>query len=217
MQPEYDDKAIKAYLDHEMSEEDHDDFEIAMFEDPALFERVKQLDPNYGQFATQLAENALTIEEGSKEKPSANKREDENQTFTRWIMDLIATPAWSMAASMVAVVAVAVLFVGGDRTGSSQLVDEIVYVETLRSSDRPTIGVSANKLTLLAIDAIQFENAPQTIISLASGNQEIQQWQAGSPDANLQFNVLLPALGPGAYVLSVGEGKDAQRWNLAVQ
>lgn len=182
-----DNSQIRAYLANELSEQQRDEFEVALLEDPELYDRV---------YLEDKLRTSMKLAATTSEAPVAQTG---SSTLLAQIKALMEQPAWSYAATC----ACAVLLVTQlTHQPNPPEIGKIVYVDALRSEQQMSISLPPQTQALIVIDA--FETITElSAATLRQENQVLQQFTALTPTEDAQINLLLEALSPGAYTLEI--------------
>ncbi|MFT4713506.1 MAG: hypothetical protein ACI8W1_001995 [Candidatus Azotimanducaceae bacterium] len=128
---------------------------------------------------------------------------------------IIRSTLWAYSSTAVAVVAV-VWFAGILQAPTGSLIiDEIVYVEQMRSSSNQQVHMIAKKNTLLSIDAAAFAEDSFTLIITQNGSEHTKLGPLLA-NAEMVLNISAPPLLPGRYRLSLFNDNITSYYDLIV-
>ena len=182
-----DDTLIRAYLTSELSEEQRDEFEVALLEDPELYERVYFESKLRDGMSLAATNNITPVNESTP--PSILSK----------IKAMVEQPAWSYAATGVAALLLLALAV---QQPSAPEIGKIVYVDALRSEQAMDIVLPPDIQTLIVIDTFEaLDNI--SAAQVLQGETVMQQLTSLAPTADAQVNLVLNGLDAGDYTLEI--------------
>lgn len=182
-----DDTLIRAYLTSELSEEQRDEFEVALLEDPELYERVYFESKLRDGMSLAATNNITPVNESTP--PSILSK----------IKAMVEQPAWSYAATGVAALLLLALAV---QQPSAPEIGKIVYVDALRSEQAMDIVLPPDIQTLIVIDTFEaLDNI--SAAQVLQGETVVQQLTSLAPTADAQVNLVLNGLDAGDYTLEI--------------
>lgn len=182
---------VDDYISNRMSEVDQNAFEVRLLEDEALQRAVR--------VSQALREGLRAV---AREAPKPARR-------------ITAITIWAVAASVLLAVSV-LLQVVSPSSPSMAGVDEIVYVEQMRSAESPEIELHAGRNALLSIDVGLDDAGPFDVTLFTSANEVRQRLPALDPTVDHYINLLLPGLEAGKYTLVLAGKKGDRELRLRV-
>jgi len=138
------------------------------------------------------------------------------EPFLQKLHNVIRSTMWAYSSTAVAIVAAVWLVREPQPVDGTRIVDAIVYVENMRSSKRQQIEVTAEKNTLLSIDAAAFANNPVTLSISGSGDEYLKLGPL-YPNIEMEVNVPVRLTTPGSYQLSISNASLTIDYELIVR
>ncbi|MEM9760014.1 MAG: hypothetical protein AAF933_12310 [Pseudomonadota bacterium] len=175
---------IADYLAHNLSEADRDAFEMALLEDGELQSAV-------------MIEQALKQGLGKLDGRGGVSPATPAPVSTRSNLAL----GWALAASLCLGLSVYLNIAQEAPDGRIGSIDQIVYVEPMRSAETTAYTIDADAATLLSVAVSDPRADLVTVVITGSGFETPSESLAVSRDGLV--NVVVPRLAPGAYQLTL--------------
>ena len=194
---------VGEYVAGRLSEEDTDAFETELLTNQDLQAQV---------FVERELKDALA------DQASELLESPEPGLFER-LRDTFSTPTWGYAATGLLVLSLGWNLLPSPKDtpdGTSfSYVDNIVYVETLRSTQAPIVTLKHGSRNLLSFDAIEFD-AGQVTLDITRDGKSVFSLSELRPNDEYSINVLSPELDAGDYLISLKNADATKEFKLVV-
>lgn len=129
------------------------------------------------------------------------------QSITQRFYQIISSASWGYVVTAMLLIGIGWTVLPGAQPGlhtiTGSVIDQVVYIEQMRSSEPTAIEISPKNRTLLSFDAIGL-TAGSANFRLYQNNSLQMELLNLAPNDELSINIILPELDTGSYKVELG-------------